>query len=85
MTLVEREDEWMKFFMNVEEFKQRLRINCNYGWNFQNYLHTPRNAAKLDEWGNFKEKFKTLPKNMQELILKKIHGGIEVWCIQHES
>jgi hypothetical protein len=68
----------MKENITVEEVKQRLRINCNYGWNFQNYLYTPRNAPKLDEWGNFKEKVKTLPKNIQELIIKKIHGGTEV-------
>jgi hypothetical protein len=60
-------------------------MNCSYRWNFQNYLYTPRNASKLDEWGNFKKKFKTLPKNIQELIIKKIHGGTEVWCIQHRS
>jgi hypothetical protein len=34
---------------------------------------------------NFKEKFKILPKNIQELIIKKIHGGTKVWCIQHKS
>jgi hypothetical protein len=61
MTFVERKYEWMKEFIIVKKTKQTLRINCNYGWNFQNYLYTPRNASKLDEWGNFKEKFKTLP------------------------
>jgi hypothetical protein len=35
--------------------------------------------------GNLKEKFKTLPENIQELIVKKIHGGAEVWCIKHRS
>jgi hypothetical protein len=59
MTLVERRDEWMKKIITLEETKQRLRINCGYGWNFQNYLYTPRNAPKLDEWGNFIKKFKT--------------------------
>jgi hypothetical protein len=71
MTLVEREDEWMKKYIIIEETTQRLRINYNYGWKFENYLHTPRNAPKLDEWGNFKEKFKTLLENIQELILKR--------------
>jgi hypothetical protein len=47
MTLVEREDEWMKEIIIVKEVKQRLKINCNYGWNFQIYLHTPRNAPKF--------------------------------------
>jgi hypothetical protein len=49
MTLVEREDEWRKEIIIVEETKQRLRINCNYGWNFQNYSYTPRNTLELDE------------------------------------
>jgi hypothetical protein len=35
--------------------------------------------------GDFKKKFKTLPENIQNLIIKKIHGGTEVWCIQHRS
>jgi hypothetical protein len=85
MTLVEREDEWMKEIIIVKEVKQRLKINCSYGWNFQNYLYMPRNAPELNEWGNFKEKFRTSPENIQELIIKKIHGGIVVWCIQHRS
>jgi hypothetical protein len=59
MTLVERKYEWMKKIITIKEAKQILRINCSYGWNFQNYLYTPRNAPKLDEWGNFKKKFKT--------------------------
>jgi hypothetical protein len=86
MSFVERENEWMKKFVTIEEAKQRLKINCSYGWNFQIYLYTPKNALELDEWANFKEKFKTLQKKyVQELIIKKIHGGIEVWCVQHRS
>jgi len=46
------------------------------------YLYTPRKVPKLDTWGNFIKKFKTLPKNVQELIIKKLHGGTKVWCIQ---
>ncbi len=61
MTLVEKKDEQMKKIITIEEIKQISRINCSYGWNFQDYLYTPRNALELDEWGNFKEKFKTLP------------------------
>ncbi len=36
MILVEIEDEQMKEIIIVEEVKQILRINYNYGWNFQN-------------------------------------------------
>jgi hypothetical protein len=75
----------MKEIITIEEVKQKLRINCSYGWNFQNYLYTPRNALELNEWSNFKEKFKTLTENIQKLIIKKIHGGTKVWCIQHRS
>ncbi len=39
MTIVEREDVWMKKIITIKEAKQRLRINCSYGWNFQNYLY----------------------------------------------
>jgi hypothetical protein len=85
MTLVEKEDEWMKEIIIVKEVKQRLRINWVYFWNFQKKIFTQRNALEFDEWGNFKYKFKTLPENIQELIIKKIHGGIKVWCIQHRS
>ncbi len=78
MTLVEKEDDWLKQIITVKEVKQRLRINYSHGWNFQNCLYT-----ELDEWGNFKEKFKTLPENIQELIIKKIHCGTKVWCIHN--
>jgi hypothetical protein len=29
--------------------------------------------------------FKQLPKNVQELILNKLHGGTKVWRIQHRT
>jgi hypothetical protein len=44
-----------------------------------------RNALELDERGNFKKKFITLPENIKELIIKKLHGGTEVWYMQHRS
>jgi hypothetical protein len=73
----------MKEIITIKKIKQKLRINCSYECNFQNYLYTPRNALELDE--NFKEKCKTLPENIQEFIIEKIHGGTKVWCIQHKS
>jgi hypothetical protein len=30
---------------------------------FKNYLHTPRIALELDEWGNFKDNLKIYQKN----------------------
>jgi hypothetical protein len=62
--------------------KERLRIQNKNGCNFLDYLYTPKRALELDTWGNFIENFKTLPKNVQELVIKKLHGGTKVWCIQ---
>jgi hypothetical protein len=42
----------MKEIINVKKVKQRLKINCSYGWNIQIYLHTPNNAPELDVWDN---------------------------------
>jgi len=50
---VEREDEWMKEIITIEEVQERLKINCSYGWNFQDYLYTLKNALELNEWGSF--------------------------------
>jgi hypothetical protein len=46
MIPVERKYEWMKQIITVKKAKQKLRINCSYGWNFQNYIYTLRNAPK---------------------------------------
>jgi hypothetical protein len=59
-----------------------LKIHNRYGWNFLDYLYTPRRNSKLDKWGTFVEKFKTSPENVQELIIKKLQEGMEMWCIQ---
>jgi hypothetical protein len=45
-------------------------------------LYTPKRVPKLKTWGNFIEKFNTLPENVQELIIKKLHGEMKMWCIQ---
>ncbi len=41
-------------------------------------MYTPRRNPKFDKWGTFVKKFKTLPENVQELIIKKPHGGMEM-------
>jgi len=33
----------------------------------------------------FKRNLKHYLKNIKELIIKKLHGGTEVWCMQHRS
>jgi hypothetical protein len=43
------------------------------------------NALKFNEWRNFVREFKTLLENIQELIIKKLHGGTKMWCIQHRT
>jgi hypothetical protein len=82
LLLKEKMNGWKKFII-VEETKQRL--NCSYGWNFQNYLYTLRNAPELHGWGNFKEKFKNLLENIQELIIKKYMVALRcgVYNIDH--
>ncbi len=46
------------------------------------YLHTPRNTPEFDKWTCFVDKFESMSKRIQKLILKKLHGGIKVRCIQ---
>jgi len=74
--------EWFKETIIINERKERLRIHNKYGWNFLDYLYTPKKKLELDKWGTFVEKFKALLDNVQELIIKKLHGGMEMWCIQ---
>jgi len=82
MTIVKRGNcEWFKETIKIDEGKERLRIHNRYGWNCLDHLYTPRRNPKLDKWRTFVEKFKTLPENVQELIIKKLHGGMEAWCI----
>jgi hypothetical protein len=58
MTTVKRRNyEWFKKIITIDEGKKRLRIQNTYGWNFFNYLYTPRRNPKLGKWGTFVEKF----------------------------
>jgi hypothetical protein len=38
-------------------------------------LYTPRTNLEFDKWGTLVENLKTLLENVQELIIKKLHGG----------
>jgi hypothetical protein len=71
MIVIIRKNEWLKEILMIEEGKERLQQHSNYGWSFVDYLHTPINTPKLDKWNCFVDKFKSMPKNIQELILKK--------------
>ncbi len=56
-----------------------------YGWSFVNYLYTPLKTPKHNVSNFFVNKLKALVKNIQELIIKKLYGGIEIWYIQHTT
>ncbi len=76
MTNVKRGNyEWFKETITIDEGKEILRFHSRYGWNFLNYLDTRRRNPIFDKWRTFIEKFKTLLENVQELIIKKLHGG----------
>jgi hypothetical protein len=81
MVVKKKNHEWFKKSITIDERQERLEFYSKYGWNFLDYLYTPRRNPKLDKWGTFVENFKTLFDNVQELIIKKLHGGTEVWCI----
>jgi hypothetical protein len=82
MTIKRGNCEWLKKTLKINEGTKILRIHNKYGWNFLDYLYTPKRVPKLKTWGNIIEKFNTLPENVQELIIKKLHGEMKMWCIQ---
>ncbi len=83
MTTVKKGNcEWFKEKITIDDRKKKLKIHNICGWNFLDYLYTPRRNSKLDKWGTIVEKFKTSLENVQELIIKKLHEGLEMWCIQ---
>jgi len=50
MTIKRRNHEWFKKTKTIDEGKERLRIQNKYGWNFLNYLYTPRRNPNFDKW-----------------------------------
>jgi hypothetical protein len=82
MTAVKRRNcEWFKETIIIDKGKEIIRFHNRYGWNFLDYLYTPRRNPELDKWGTFVENFKTLLESVKELIIKKLHGGTKVWCV----
>jgi hypothetical protein len=47
MIIVEREDEWMKEIITIEEAKQTLRINYNYGWIFLKLFTYTKDCTRI--------------------------------------
>jgi hypothetical protein len=82
MFVIRRENEWLKEILTIEEGKERLQQHNGCGWSFVDYLHMPKNTLEFDKWKFFVDKFKSMLENIQELILKKLHGGTKIWCIQ---
>jgi hypothetical protein len=78
MSAIKRKKKWLKETILVKEGKTRLIQHNNYGWTLVDYLHTPRNKPKCSEWNCFVKIFLKLLENVQKLILKKLHGVIEV-------
>jgi uncharacterized protein YneR len=49
MKVVKRENcEWFKKSITIDEGYERLKFYNRYGWNFLNYLYTPKRNPKLD-------------------------------------
>ncbi len=82
---IKREKKWLKKPISIEKKQVKLKQHNKYGWTLVDYLHTPRNKPRCGESSYFVERFKQLPKNVQELILNKLHGGTKVWHIQHRT
>jgi len=85
MSLVLRENKWLKQTIIKEIIEELLRANNQYEWTITNYLYKPRNALKKEGWDELANRFKGLPIDLQELILKKLDGGTLIWCIQHHT
>jgi hypothetical protein len=86
MSTIRRKIQWLKEMITIEEGKKILKqYNNNYRWPSVSYLHTPKHAPKFNEWGNLIKKFKSVVETIQELIIKKLHGGTKVRCIQHTT
>jgi hypothetical protein len=44
-----RNHEWFKETITNDERKERLRFHNRYGWNFLDYLYTPRRNPNFDK------------------------------------
>jgi hypothetical protein len=80
--LILREIKWLKQTIIKETIDELLKANNQYEWIIIDYLYKPRNALGKEGWNELVNRFKRLPTHLQELILKKLHGGTQVWCVQ---
>ncbi len=49
-----------------------------YGWTQKEFLPTPRNQPKNDDWNCFVDQFKAFFINIQDIILTKLHSNTMV-------
>jgi hypothetical protein len=47
MTIKRGNCEWLKKTLKINEGTKRLRIHNKYGWNFLDYLYTPKRLQNL--------------------------------------
>jgi hypothetical protein len=81
MSLILRKSKWLKQNIIKETIEELFIANNHYKWTIINYLYKPRNALEKEEWNELVDRFKGLFVHLQELILKKLHGGTQVWYI----
>jgi hypothetical protein len=85
MSLILRKNKWLKQTIIKETIEAPLRTNNQYGWTITNSLYKPRNALEKEGWDELVNRLRGLCIHLQELILKKLHGGTLVWCIKHHT
>jgi hypothetical protein len=53
-----------------------------YGWEWVNFIHTPRNKLEKIKWNCFVDQVHGLLKVVQELIVVKLYGETKVWMLE---
>jgi hypothetical protein len=85
-------------YVTSETIKRTIKGNYNC-WRNQRKMKTKQSIWMGFYWilicakeicgfflgNNFVAKFKELPLNVEEIILKRLHGGTQVWHIQHKT
>lgn len=53
-----------------------------YGWEWVNFIHTPRNKLEKNKWNCFVHQVHGLLEVVQELIVVKLYGETKVWMLE---
>jgi hypothetical protein len=78
MSLIFKEMKWLKQTITRETTNELLKANNQYICIITNYLYKPRNALEKEGWNELVNIFKGLLAHLQELVLRKLHGGTQV-------